>query len=99
MFSPFSIMLVTMKGSRKVSVNCSRVWMVFRASSTTSGLNRLASRMVMNAATAAAYLNTHVNVSLFIITRNLVCASSKLMGLGMSASVTKLGMSPLATWP
>ena len=49
-------MLVIMKGSRKVSVNCSRVWMVLRASSTASGLNRLNSLMMMKAATAEAYL-------------------------------------------
>ena len=49
-------MLVITKGSRKLSVNCSRVWMVLRAASTCSGLNRPDSRMVMNAATAAAYL-------------------------------------------
>ena len=49
-------MLVITKGSRKVSVNCSRVWMVLRAASTCSGVNRLDSRMVMNAATALAYL-------------------------------------------
>ena len=54
--SPFSIMLVITKGSRKVSVNCSRVWMVLRAASTCSGVNRLDSRVVMNAATAPAYL-------------------------------------------
>ena len=49
-------MLVIMKGSRKVSVNCWRVWRVMIASSTCSGLNRPNSRMVMKAVTAEAYL-------------------------------------------